>query len=496
MGVVFRQSVKATAVTFVGAAIGALMVFAASKLMPAQELGFSRNLTNQSVVASYFLILGLNNTLFLYYHRFDSEVDQRKRNVFMSLCFISPLIAFVLMSLPYFIFQDYFLERFFQVQDRPFMKRYMLCFPLYTLFYLYISLLESFLLTQIKTAAASFVKEVLIKGLNLLLVLLYGFQYIDYSFFIYGFVSSNLIAVIILWYLARKNEGFKFSFQWQLLSKKEYKSIYSFAGYHALMSLSYTLFGFLDAILLAGLDPNGLKSVAVYTNAVFVSALMMIPYRAMNNIASADISKSYTLGQLDKVKDIYTRSALNIFIASAFMLVLIVVNLHNIVAFMPQEYYLVYPITLIMLLGKLIDASTGNNDVALNMSPYFKWNFYLSLALIIVLVLLLRLFIPQYGVFGAAWVFTIVLSLYNIFKTYLVYRKLQLNPFSKEAYKVFIIGAVSGLSASLLPQLENIIWDSIVRSIVMVTLFGGLTLWLKPGEDIRHFINNFLNKYS
>ena len=52
MGVVFRQSVKTTAITFAGAALGAIIVLVASNMMPKQELGFSRNLTSQTVVAN------------------------------------------------------------------------------------------------------------------------------------------------------------------------------------------------------------------------------------------------------------------------------------------------------------------------------------------------------------------------------------------------------------------------------------------------------------
>ncbi len=77
MGVVFRQSVKTTAVTFLGAVLGAVLVLVSSSLMPEQELGFSRNLTNQTVVASFFLMMGMSSTLFLFFHRYGKEADHR-----------------------------------------------------------------------------------------------------------------------------------------------------------------------------------------------------------------------------------------------------------------------------------------------------------------------------------------------------------------------------------------------------------------------------------
>lgn len=494
MGVVFRQSIKTTAITFAGAVLGAAMVLISSQLMPEQELGFSRNLTNQTVVASYFLMMGMSSTLFLFFHRFDEEQDQNKRAVFLSLCFGIPLVAFILAMIPYFAFQDYWLERFFQVKDRVFIKKYMLCLPLYTLFYLYTTLFEHYLLTQIKSAAASFVREVLIKGLNLLLVLLFGFNLINYDVFIYSFVGSNLIAVGTLYFLARKNSSFRFSTNWQLLNKSEYKNIFNFAGYHSLMGVSFSLFGFLDAVLLASLDSDGLNAVPAYTNAVFISSVMTIPYRAMNGIASADISKSYALGQHEKVKDVYTRAALNILIASMFMAVLITTNLHNAVAIMPSNYASVFGLTLVLMIGKLIDSGTGLNDVALNMSPYFKLNFYFSAGMVVFMLVMYRIFIPQYGVYGAAWVFSISLIVYNFLKTIVVWRKMDLHPFSKGTGTTFFIGLVCIGLVFLIPKINNPYFDTIVRSSIICILFAVLIFWLKPSKDVSHYINETLKK--
>lgn len=494
MGVVFRQSIKTTAITLVGAILGAVLLIVASQVMPKQELGFSRNLTNQTVVASFFMMVGMASTLFLYFHRFDGDDQKERRAVFMSICFGTPLVVFLMAMIPYYFFHDFFINRFFQVQDHAFMKQYALCFPLYTLFYLYTSLLEHYLLTQIKSAASSFVREVLIKGLNLLLVLLFGFNVINYDAFIYAFVFTNLIAVFVLLLLARKNDTFQFSTQWNLLSRVEYKELFTFSGYHALMSVSFSLFGFLDAILLASLGHDGLHAIPVYTNAVFISGVMSIPYRAMSGIASADISKAYTLGQHHQVSDTYTRAGTNILIATVFMAVLIACNLHNAVAIMPAGYEPVFAITLIMMIGKLIDSGTGLNDVALNMSPYYRLNFYFSIGLVAFMLIMFRLLIPPYGIYGAAWVFTIALVLYNLLKTYFVWRRMGLQPFSAGSLRTLLIGLATAGLVMLVPALNSPYWDTILRSSIIFITYVILVLWLRPSPDVNHYIHNILKK--
>jgi len=110
MGIVFRQSVKSTAITFFGALLGAAVMFISTSLIPKQELGFVRNLISQTVIASFFVLMGFNNTLFYYFHRFDGE--KPKRAVLLSICFLVPLIILGISFLPYCLFPGYFMHYF------------------------------------------------------------------------------------------------------------------------------------------------------------------------------------------------------------------------------------------------------------------------------------------------------------------------------------------------------------------------------------------------
>lgn len=493
MGIVFRQSVKTTIITFLGAALGGILLIVSTNLMGKQDLGFVRNLPNQAVVASFFLMAGMGNTLFFYLHRFDGDALRERKSVLLSVCFLVPMAIYVLTMIPYFLFKDYWLHHF-QSQDIGLMKQYFICFPLFTLFNLTMMLLEAFLNAHTKSAQVSFVREIVIKGMNFFLFILFGFKFIGFSTFVFSFVFVNLLSTLILLFLAKRIDDFKFSLKWSLLSKKEYRGIFMFAGFHALMGISGTLMGFLDGQLLTFYDKNGLASVSIYTNAVFLATLISIPYRAMSAPANADISRAYAQNLMKKVKDSYARSGLNIFIASIFMCVLISCNLHNALAIMPAGYEAVFGVTLIMILGRLVDSGTGLNDLALNMSPFYKINFYLSAGMVILMVILFRILIPAYGVYGAAWVFSISLTAFNLAKTYFVYKKMQLHPFSKGTATSLLIGAVVLGIVFFIPKFPNPYIDTILRSGLIVILFIGLVFWLKPSKDISHYVNETLKK--
>lgn len=493
MGVVFRQSIKTTIVTFLGAALGGVLILVSSNMMPEQELGFVRNLPIQGAIASFFLSAGMSTTLFYYLHRYDHRQDSERKAVLLSVCFLVPVLLFVLAVIPYFLFEDVWIQ-YFQEKDVALLKRYMLCFPLFTLFSIVILSLESFLNAHIRSAQVGFIREVFIKGSNLVLFLLFGFSIIDFRVFVYGYVGVNMLALCILYFLAGKLPDFRFSFNWRLLSKKEYREILTFSGFHALMNASSQLIGFLDTQLLLGLDEDGLKAIPVYTNAAYIATLVSIPYRAMIGPAAADISKAYVQELHDKVKDSYSRSGLNIFIASMFMYVLILCNLHNAAAILPRMQGDIAVLTLIMISGRLVDCSTGLNDTALNMSPYYKYNFYLSFGLLILMFIAFYLLIPPFGVYGAAFVYAGTLLMFNLAKTYFVWAKMKLNPFSKGSLTTLFIGAAVAVPVLLLPRSENAYWDAIWRSSLVAAGFAGLVLWLKPSKDVSHYVNETLKK--
>jgi O-antigen/teichoic acid export membrane protein len=151
-------------------------------------------------------------------------------------------------------------------------------------------------------------------------------------------------------------------------------------------------------------------------------------------------------------------------------------------------------ITLIIMLGKLSDCSTGLNDIALNMSPYYKFNFYISVALVLIMVIGLALAIPVYGIYGAAWVSAIVMILFNLAKTYFVWKKMDFQPFSKGTLITVIIGAATAALVMLLPKWSNPYIDTLIRSCAIVVAFASLTFWLKPSKDVSHYINETLKK--
>jgi len=100
-----------------------------------------------------------------------------------------------------------------------------------------------------------------------------------------------------------------------------------------------------------------------------------------------------------------------------------------------SEYY---NVLVILLFGVYFDAITGPVGQILNMSGREQYEMYVNIGILFLNLLLIFLFVPVYGVIGAAFSFAISRALGNIFKLIIVYRKLNINTFSLKHFLILL----------------------------------------------------------
>ncbi len=485
MGIVFRQSVKSSIAIFTGALLGALTIYLSTLFIPKQEFGFRNNLTAQAVVGGQILLFGLHNMLSVYIHKYAD--DDKRRPALVTISMVLPFFIIAIATVLYILFKNPIIA-LFQPQDIPFIARYFLWLPVFILLFAYQALLETYLISQLKVAKATFIREVLLKGLNIGLIILFGYGLISFDVLIYGTVLLYLVPIALLLMIALNTEAFRFSMDWSVFSRPEKKDIVHFTWYHSLLSLSITLMGNLDVLMVAALSPDGLSSVPVYSVSVIVISFLLIPYRAMLNSAFPVLAQAFSENDMEKVRNIFVRSSMNIFIASGAMLLLIVPNLHNAVAILPEGYEGITTVVLILSAGRMVDMATGMNDQVLSISKHYKYNFYISIILVLLIVAFNWWLIPLYGVNGAAWGTSIALVIYNFIKFYVVRAKLHMQPFSKGTLSVVLAIGVGLGVGYVLPRIDNPFIDAIYRSAVVVPIYAAILLVLKPSNDLNQYV--------
>lgn len=485
MGIVFRQSVKTTIVTSLGALMGLLIVYLSARYIPKQELGFSRTLLNQAVIGSQLILMGMHTTLYVIVPRYDT--NDKRRQVVITLGLLTPFILTAFFSVFYFLFKPLIVSQY-QPQDIVFVSKYFAWLPLYTLLWGLMAMLELYLNSQMKVAASIFVREIILRILNIALIILFGYGYIDFSLFIGAGVLVHLLPVLILFILTTKTKGFGISLDTSVLKKEDRKSIIDFAIFHLFLNVSIILLVSIDAVMLAALDKTGMEAAAIYFVAQSIISIYQIPYKALSIASIPSMNTAYHNGDMNKLSDLFSRSAVNTLIATIGMGVLIIANLDNAVRVVGESYSTIPQVVAILMIGRTFDMMSGLNTEVLSLSKYYRVNFYISIVLVILIIAINALLIPRWGIYGAAWGSAAALFVFNLGKWLFLKNKMQLQPFSINTLKIIVSGIIAVLAGQFLPFLFNPFIDTIIRSIIVITLYSVIILYFKPSKDLIEYL--------
>ncbi len=487
MGIVFRQSIKTTIVTLTGAALGGLITFIYAFTLSKAEYGLTTSIIYVGAIGQVFVMMGTGSLIAVFTQRYKYE-DERRKALF-TFGLLVTLAATLIFTTAFFLLKDTIIG-LYNEQDQELINKYYFLVPVLVGIWGIMTILDCFLIAHVKIAISAFAREIVLRVCNLTLLGLLFLGVLDFTQYVILAVLIYLIPVAILFIVSRRAEGFGISFKFKLFNKKQYLEMIHFSWYHLLIIASMNVLSYLDTLMLAPLDTNGLKSSALYAIAAFITSIIYMPYRAMSMSSLPILNQAYIDKDNHKITDLFSRAGVNILIAGVAMFMLIGFNLDNAIEILPEGYEAVKPLVIILMTGRLVDMATGLNNEMISISKYYKFNFRTTSLLIISIYILYIIYIPQYGIYGAAWVTTSSLIVFNIVKMIFLYVKMRLHPFTAKTWLVLVAAILPSLAGYFLPYMFNPYADTIVRSGVVMVLYCLMLLWLKPSNDLVVYINN------
>jgi len=487
MGIVFRQSIKSTIAIGIGAILGALFTYICSFSLSKQELGFLTNYIYLAAVFQSVVLLGTGTLVQVYTQRYAAGDVRRKALITIGVGVT--IGASVLFAILFYGLQDIIISRY-QQQDRDLLIKYFPWMPLLTFIWAFTTFFELYLVSQSKIAISVFMREVLLRIFNIILIALYYYKAISYNALILGSIFAYIIPAISVFYIAAKTKGFGFTGNLKIFTRQEYREMIHFAWYHLLLIVSLNFLGYIDSLMLAPLGKEGMASLAAYRWAIFIVAIMVIPYRAITASSFVSLNQAYIDNDNPRLVDLFQRAGINLLVVGVAMFVIIASNLDNVVRILPEGYEVIKPITIIMMLGRLVDMATGLNSDVISISKHYKFNFRISIVLLITITVFNRIFIPQYGVYGAAWGTAIALILFNVLKMWFLWYKMRIVPFTGKSPLVLASAILPAMVGYYLPYIGNPITDSFTRTALIIIIYLIMLVLLKPSQDLINFLEN------
>ncbi len=489
MGIVVKQSIKASVFTYLGAIIGYFnILWLYPKFLSTEEIGMFRTIQDTAILLVPFAQMGLGSTLLKFFPDFKNKKEK-------GIAFLNTLViagigsALVFIGLLYLFrlpIQNIFKEQAATII--PYLKLILVLIVILTIS----GISEAYSRSLLKIVFPNFVKEVLIRVLSSIIVSLYFLKYISLDGLLLSLVGVYMIALLVMVIYLAYLKQLSFTLSFKIYDKKAIKKITQYSLFSVLSASSGIIVMKIDSLMVTAL--LGLTTNAVYTTAFFIATVIEMPKRALHQITTPLISNHFKNNNLAEVSNIYIKSSLNMLIIGLLILIGIWANIDNLYFLIPKWKTFAPGKIVVLLIGvsKLIDMSMGNNGEIIMMSKYYKFNIVAISALAIGVIIGNYFLIPMYGMMGAALASLLAMVVYNITKLLFIKAKYNMQPININTVKVLAVGIAVYYLSTYIPTMQPLFLDILLRSGAITLVYGLLILKLKVSSDINSIINQII----
>ena len=474
MGIVFRQSLSNTIITYLGFGVGAVnTLFLYTRFLTAEYYGLVGVILSTSAIIMPFLAFGVPNALIKYYSSFK---DRHAENGFLLLMLLLPMVLIIPLGLLSVLANEsiaHFLARKNAIVQDYVWHIFFIGFAM-----AYFEIFYSWSKVQLKSVFGNFMKEVFVRiGVSILLAGVY-LNLLSVEGFLIALVGLYVLRLLVMTAYAFKLRPPEWSVRWPGNTREI--SYYSFL----------IIFGASASVLLLELDRFminqfiEIENVAYYGVAVFIATVIAVPLRSMHQVTYPITAGMMNRQEESGLKKLYQKSSLTLFIVSALIFLLIMINLEDLYLVLPPEYRGGTIVVLLIGLVRVYDALLGINSAILYNSEYYRAVLLMGFVLALLIVLFNLWLIPALGMNGAALASLLAIAIYDSVKLYYVWLKFHIHPFTKGSLVVSVLLLVLGIIFYLLNFPFSPIWNILIKSALLLLVYFGILLKYKVSEDV------------
>lgn len=496
MGIIQRQTIKQSLVSYAGLLLGVVNTIWITPLAFGVD-GLAQFIISQAGLLMPFATLGVTGLTVKFFKQFED--DKQQHHGYLGILFCLLLIAFSFFLLAGWLlyqpaiqllgFWGFNAAKF--ADNAPFVVTLTFLMATNTLLTYYASNFHRIAIPQIF--------NVMFLKLGLpLLVLGYYFSWLEIVSYKTGILVVYLcITVGLVWYIWSLGQ-FHVRPNFRIINKTLARDMWSFAWFAAFASLGSMLAFRLDGIMIPGLiKENGEALNSVYSKLFFLVSVLEYPYLSVCAIAAPVLTAAWKRKDLQEIRTVYQKSSINLLIAGLFIFLCIWTCHTDIFSLSPKgkEAYMAGKYVLLFLgLGKLIDVSFGVNNQIIIYSDYYRFHLYATLLLGILNALANYYLIPKWGITGAAVATLGSLTLYNLIKLVYIWWKLGMQPFSMATVKALLLACLAFAVAGIIPDTGMALVNMALRGLVILLIFGGGVWWARLSEEINGLVEGVWRK--
>ena len=471
MGVIAKQSIRGTIVTYLGIAVGVVTTFfVLTRFLTTEEIGLARVLIDAATLFIGLAQLGTNASIIRFYPYFK-EKDSHDDHGFFFWALVVPFIGFLIFAVVYWACRVP-LGEWFGEKSPLFVNYYYFVLPL-AFFMLYQTICESTCNVLMHIVVPRAVRELIVRVGLLAIYLLYAFGILSLDGLVISICLNYAIAALI-------NLAYFFSLQrislrpdWSFLrtNKDLVRRYLTYTGFLIISALTSVLAPTLSTFFVTA--KMGLDSTGIFAIATYMAALVSVPNRSVAAIASPQLARAIKEQNREECSHLIGQVTRNMLLIGGFILLTIWINIDLIFHILPNGATFAQAKNVVLILGvsQLVLATFSICLSALNYSRFYAFSLLLSLILTVSALLFNNYLIPRYGMDGAAMSNLFAYGIYILLTvlTIVPLGRIRVTDRRWWAILALIIGlfAINQIWLIFMPQM-NLWLDSILRSLVLI----------------------------
>lgn len=483
-----RQSILNSLTAYMAIGLGYVnVVLLLPHILTTEQVGLYTILAAVANIAANFIKLGVPYMVIRYFPYYREKEEEQ--GSFFGFLLLLTLASFSGFTVLYQLIQP-LIVRFYSNGSALFVDYNYLVLP-FTFFMMSLELFHSYCRANFKSVAAGFAKDLLSRVVIFALLIALYMGAISFELFIWIYAFSYGIPTLFLMvYLA---VGDMLAMPKNPFRLGNIPEMLMYGLFVSLGALSTVLINEVDKVMIGGMTDLG--KAGIYGISAFFGSVIIVPARSVLMIAAPFIAQFMKEDNMSKIEGIYKKSSINLLVVGLLLYIGIYTNLHNIFKMLPSEYADGAMVIMLIGLSKLFELASGANGEILLNSKYYRYDLMFNSSLVVLAVITNLLFIPIWGITGAALATALSLFLYNVAKCAFIYIKFRIQPFTVKTLLILLISSVTVGVSYLIPVIDSLVVDLILRSAIVTVTFSSLTLVLRVSPDVNELLTNLIKKY-
>lgn len=498
MGVVIRQSIKATSVHYVGVVIGIFVTFfLMTKCFKGHEevIGLTGVMYEIAYILSTLALFGSGSSGMRFFPYFKDE--KTGHHGFFYFYRALPLFGIVFFSTLFLLFKEpitlYFSEKSPLLNDH-----FYYVLPLFWVLTGWV-FFENFANIFMRIAIPKVVREIVMRLFQAGIFVAFYYEFLGATGVVIAYIACYGLCMLTTAIYSCRIGCTETRHDWNFITPELRNRFLKYTGFLMIAAISSCVMNMVDKVMLGGM--KGLYDVGVYSIVIYMAEVINMPSRSITPISSPLAAEAMKEGDLQKAQMLFRQVSVHQMLASSILLLIVWVNLDNIYLLIPggMAYAVGKTAVLYQGIGRVFSGTLNFGNQLLSFSKYYYWTLVIAVVLAVLSIYTNLYFIPRLGLTGAALATLISLALSNILLQTVVSCALKCHPFSWAHLRILIIvGILFGLNM-MIPEIatpDDSWWlvciDIALRSSILCIIALVLIYYLHVSDQVNGIIDKYI----